>query len=765
MTGNLPILLGNTSVESELLTIKTSAEHSQIIISGNAELDAFCSGNGTTGMSWETAHIIGNFTIDTFNEQESCFSIKNTDRYLILRNISLRTYPAYLLSGLLLDNVSHVRVENITIIDGVYGINLHNVQNCSVINSSLSAYSYGLYATYTSNIHIEQTIADNFDNQRGFYFLSGTNITLESCSIYSSREGITFVNSHQFSIQNCIFWKKLNSIIDISGGTAGNIVNNTLESSLFSNSRLIIIEDHSNFVINSNNFTASPMDTVYIATSDNGQINANNFSSQGILFGIMNRNFSIPQNNLIDGKPIKYYENLTGLNEVGGLFGQIIINNVNNSIFSHYQVQNTGYTGIQLVDSFNVTFDQCFTNGSSNSGFSIYNSENFIIQNSTILGSPNGIIIKESHLSLILNCTIQALSEQSGYGLYALIFSNLTLRYNRFSNVLTGIYLRNTENVSGYFNTFIHCTFDFSSTTNIIFDDTNTRDGKPMYYFYGVSNKIISLREIGELYITHCEHFLILDAVFEGTNNGIQVYDSIDIAFFNVSVSNSTNYLMQAGNILNLTLMNSSFFYSADSGLNFWNITNLIIQNCVFSNISSYPLSFSEVTNVTFTNNWIVNFSNPIYLEDFENVSIANNCYVNNESVWLEIYYNTGNETIVISNNLNQSYFDPNYFPQVSMEDLMNYWNRTASTSSGNTNSNPDSSSNTTNTNTTTSQTDTTDSVTPPSNDDDLDLGQLWQILAIIAGAAISISLFVMIIIRMRRKQHQSKISSYSGKP
>lgn len=76
LTGNLPIILGNAPIDSELPVIKASAEHSQIIISGNAELDAFCGGNGTTGMSWETAHIIGNFSIDTYDERESCFSIK-----------------------------------------------------------------------------------------------------------------------------------------------------------------------------------------------------------------------------------------------------------------------------------------------------------------------------------------------------------------------------------------------------------------------------------------------------------------------------------------------------------------------------------------------------------------------------------------------------------------------------------------------------------------------------------------------------------------
>lgn len=270
-----------------------------------------------------------------------------------------------------------------------------------------------------------------------------------------------------------------------------------------------------------------------------------------------------------------------------------------------------------------------------------------------------------------------------------------------------------------------------------------------MYYFYGVSNQIVTLGDIGELFISNCEHFLILDAVFEGTNDGIQIYDSVDIAFFNVSVSNSTNYLLQAENILNLTIMNSTFLYSESEGLYFYNVTNLVIKNCLISNISSYPVEFSQVVNVTFTNNWVMNFSEPIYVEDFENVTISDNCYGGNDTVWLEIYYNTGNETIILDNNLNQSIYNASFFAPATLQDLMNYWNRTAGAASG--------------TNDTSATDDTAGTDDDGNSDDGLpiddnneNLGDLWKKIVISAGAVLGTALIIWFV-SQRKKEEQAE--------
>ena len=44
-------------------TISALIPHDSIEIHGDAELDAFCAGNGTDGLTWSTAHRIENYSI------------------------------------------------------------------------------------------------------------------------------------------------------------------------------------------------------------------------------------------------------------------------------------------------------------------------------------------------------------------------------------------------------------------------------------------------------------------------------------------------------------------------------------------------------------------------------------------------------------------------------------------------------------------------------------------------------------------------------
>ncbi len=81
------ILLATLSFPSYSVP-SSSTPHSQIIILGNAELDAFCAGNGTDGLSWETAHVIENYEIVA--SSQAAFDIEATDRYLIIRNCNFR---------------------------------------------------------------------------------------------------------------------------------------------------------------------------------------------------------------------------------------------------------------------------------------------------------------------------------------------------------------------------------------------------------------------------------------------------------------------------------------------------------------------------------------------------------------------------------------------------------------------------------------------------------------------------------------------------
>ena len=99
--------------EKEIINLPKSAEpHGPIMIDGNAELDAFCAGNGTLGTSWATAHVIKDYDIDA-GEIGGAIVLRNIDRYLVIQNctaVNSGTLVWDLDAGIELDNCANVNI-------------------------------------------------------------------------------------------------------------------------------------------------------------------------------------------------------------------------------------------------------------------------------------------------------------------------------------------------------------------------------------------------------------------------------------------------------------------------------------------------------------------------------------------------------------------------------------------------------------------------------------------------------------------------------
>jgi parallel beta-helix repeat protein len=152
---------------------------SRIKIFSNAEMDSFCSGNGTDGLTWDSAHIIENLEISGNSEYIPIW-IQDTDRYLIIRNCTV--YDGKILaaddgdSGIFLRRCSNVNVtdndvrntyfgirlwsvyENITVTANYIrdvsasGISLSNGDNCTIsYNTITDASAYGISLDIASN--------------------------------------------------------------------------------------------------------------------------------------------------------------------------------------------------------------------------------------------------------------------------------------------------------------------------------------------------------------------------------------------------------------------------------------------------------------------------------------------------------------------------------------------------------------------------------------------------------------------------------------
>jgi parallel beta-helix repeat protein len=110
----------------------------EIFITSNNKLDEFVSGNGTTGLTLESAHIIENFSIHTSTDDFGIF-IQNVDRFLIIRNCSVyATDTAFSeKSGIEIQMSYNIIIENCTVSYHKIGINFIGSHNSIIRNSTV----------------------------------------------------------------------------------------------------------------------------------------------------------------------------------------------------------------------------------------------------------------------------------------------------------------------------------------------------------------------------------------------------------------------------------------------------------------------------------------------------------------------------------------------------------------------------------------------------------------------------------------------------
>ena len=144
-----------------------STSHAPFTIRGDTELDAFCAGDGTDGLSWETAHVIENLEI-TGGGTETALGIEDTTRYLIIRSCTLENSQDYM--GCL------------------------DIANCT-------------------NINVTDCIMKNNDYE-GIIIIRSTNILIKNNEIFETSKGIQFYGEMYESTDIIV---TQNEIHDVSG--------------------------------------------------------------------------------------------------------------------------------------------------------------------------------------------------------------------------------------------------------------------------------------------------------------------------------------------------------------------------------------------------------------------------------------------------------------------------------------------------------------------------------------------------------------------
>jgi len=361
-------------------------------------------------------------------------------------------------------------IQNCIISSSNYAIYLENIKDCSVIiqNNLCSDCQNSVVVEESNSVTVRNNTCKN--TERGFSITSSTNILVsDNVCFNNTRVGITFSYSTFIRIEkNTITYCR--SGISCYGIDNSILRNNTCS---YCDYECIKISSTKNSLIENNTIAFGIRAGLELYIANNNSISGNQFFSCGLNpFTTYDDTYSQNKitNNLVNNKPLGYFENLT--NEVFSEpnYGQLFFINCSNLVLQNqnltsaslgltlYRCKNTtiqnnvcnnnSYSGIFVRDSqkmiiYNNTcnFNKREPDSSVGRGIETFNISGLFLINNTCLSNHCGIDLRYSHNAIIANNTCAT----SFYGFYLSDCINASIFANNFNNNLLGINLWDSE--------------------------------------------------------------------------------------------------------------------------------------------------------------------------------------------------------------------------------------------------------------------------------------------------------------------------------
>jgi parallel beta-helix repeat protein len=240
-----------------------------IYIDGNAQLAAFCTGNGTGTPG--SPYTITYAEITSAGASGAALYINNTSDYIVIENCTVQGANGADEVGIIINNCDHVVITNCTVKNNYIGVVLSLSANCSIEDSfaSLNAYA-GIGVTGSDECNVTRNIA--FNNtifgigivSCNNILISGNNVTLNpnagivgqymADSVITENEikdnmnyGILFSDSDDNNItSNVISGRQNGIIITAPGGPFRSERNQIFENNISYNSNYGIVLERAN---------------------------------------------------------------------------------------------------------------------------------------------------------------------------------------------------------------------------------------------------------------------------------------------------------------------------------------------------------------------------------------------------------------------------------------------------------------------------------------------------------------------------------------
>jgi len=492
----------------------------------------------------------------------------------------------------------------------------------------------GIYVISNFNTLFNNSCSNN--SGTGIYLKrSGGNTLNNNICFNNGLDGIHLYSSAENNILNN------NSCSNNSyyGIRLDNSNNNTLTNNTCSNNvndGIKLDTSDSNIVIN-NTCSNNRLSCISIDNSNNNSLTGNRMVGNGI--GIHGKSkikwnsHEIDPSNTVNGKPIYYYKNDSGVTVPSGA-GQIILTNSTHMVIENQDLGDMR-VGILMGFSSNNRFSNSTSSNNTFSGIYLWESHDNILNNNTFSNNRYGIYLRYSNDN---NTISKNTNSNNEYGIYIEDSNNNTISNNNCSNnTIKGIQLRNSH-------------------VNSINDNNCSNNNIGILIWNSESNTLTNnicsnnLDKGIRLWDSHVNS-LNNNTCSGNVENGISLKSSDNNTINDNHCSNNGEHGILLDNADNNTLRNNSCSINNETGIHLHNShANTIVSNyCFHNDIAGIHLDNSYVN--TLDNNTIsYNDFYGIYLEDSDNNLLTNNTYVNNNHHGIYLVHHSDGNTISYNN-------------------------------------------------------------------------------------------------------------------
>jgi len=330
------------------------------------------------------------------------------------------------------DTTASFAIRNVSVHSGGtshFGIYLFNVSRGQVHNATSFGNWFGLALDQSDNVSIALS---NFSAN----LQTGLNLRLSSGVSVTGNQVSSNVGAGIFLFQ-------------VSGATVAN-------NSVFSNQRSGIAMDRSTDLAIADNLLVSNQDTgVDVKDSPRAEVRRNTFLSDGLFLydSLMPEDvssYTITADNLVNGKPLRYYRDCSGLDVDGIVAGQVIVGNCTNVRIANMAMSDTD-VGVEVLFSSDIVIQaNRVTNG-------LFGAWIDLSSNATITGnnlSSNSKVGLE--LFAVLNAEILGnVIASSETGLLANFGSSWTVAENDVRNNAVGVSFSQVSGSRVYHNNLV----------------------------------------------------------------------------------------------------------------------------------------------------------------------------------------------------------------------------------------------------------------------------------------------------------------------